>query len=154
VRIFHDRLKHDKYTDRKHRWVKFVKAVKFQLYIHEERVPQLLPKTIEVSIFSHKELFTKLLNQVGSKTIADLSPSDKKDLANIGLSDDMIRVAGDTAIIGAAFLPSDKYEHTETIRYNAHRRDEKLKFGDPYIPKSVLGDHYPERLLFLVRWMD
>lgn len=93
LRIFHDRLTHDKYTDRKHRWVKLIEAAKFQLYIVEDRVPEPTPKIIEVSIFAHKTVYSKVLNQVGYKSVDDLTEPDKNDLAGIGLSDDMIQIS-------------------------------------------------------------
>jgi hypothetical protein len=63
---------------------------------------------------------------------------------------DMMLAAGETAIIGAVDNPEERTE----IRYNAFRHDPPMEFGDPYIPKSVLGDHYPDRLLFVVRWIN
>ena len=152
MRIFHGRLVFDKYTDRKYRWVKDVEGVKFKLYIQEERVPQPCPKIIEVSIFRDKTIYSNFLGRVGSKTLGELTSFDKDDLAAIGLDEAMMKVAGDRAILGAVHDPD--LDHTETVRYNAFRHDPELEFGDPYIPKSVLGDTYPERLLFLVRWID
>lgn len=142
----------DKYTDRKYRWVKDVDGVRFKLYIQEDRVPQPCPKVIEVSIFRDKTIYSNLLARVGSKTIGGLTSFDKDDLMAIGLDENMMKIAGTTAILGAVNNPDPN--HSETIRYNAFRHDPEMKFGDPYIPRSVLGGDYPERLLFLVRWIN
>ena len=152
MRIFHDRLAFDKYTDRKYRWVKDVDGVKFKLYIQEERVPQPCPKVIEVSIFRDNKIYSNVLARVGSRTIAELTSFDRDDLAAVGLDETMMKVAGGTAILGAVEKPDP--HHTETIRYSAFRHDPAMEFGDPYIPKSVLSDPLPDRLLFLVRWID
>jgi hypothetical protein len=152
VRIFHGRLVFDKYTERKYRWVKDVDGVKFKVYIQEERVPQPCPKVIEVSIFKDKELYSNFLCRVGASTIGELTSFDREDLAAFGLDETKMKVAGHTAILGAVEKPDP--DHSETVRYNAYRHDPALEFGDPYIPKSVLGDPYPDRLLFLVRWID
>lgn len=152
MRIFHGRLVFDKYTDRKYRWVADVDGVRFKLYIKEDRVPQPCPKIIEVSIFWDKGLYSYVLARLGSMSVGELTQYDRNQLNGIGVSDDMLSVAGGAAILGAVNDPDS--DHTETIRYNAFRHDPPMEFGDPYIPKSVFGDHIPERLLFLVRFIS
>ena len=150
VRIFHGRLRFDKDTDRKYRWVTDVDGVKFQLYIQDERVAQPVSDIIEVSIFADKQIYHRTLSRVGSKTVADLTQVDKDELATIGLTGEMLRTAGATAILGGVQDPKD---HTQTYRYNAFRHDPPMAFGDPYIPKSVFRrSDPPNRLLFLVKW--
>jgi len=153
MRIFHDRLCLDKKTDESFRWKRDVDGVKFQLYIFQERVPRPVPKIIEVSVFDDKSLFTALLTRVGRKSVSQLSEIDKSALDTIGLDEAQIRNAGAEAILGAAFKPQGA-DRTKTVRYNASRNFKDLEFGDPYVPKSILRDPYPERLLFLVRWID
>lgn len=153
MRIFHKHLRHDKDTERKHRWITFVDGLRVELYISEERVQLPLHKEIEVSIFSDKELYTAVCNRFGNRTARDLTESEKDALEKIGIERRMLEVAGESAIIGAAQIPKD-YEKTKKIRYNAFRDDNGYKFGDPYIPKSLLSEPYPERLLFLIRWID
>lgn len=151
MRLFHNILSLDKETSEKIRWVILVEGVPFQLYIHKDRVPKPVAEHIEVSIFSDKSLFTKLLLKVGKKTVGDLSKEEKSDLNLIGLDDSFLEHAGSNAIIGGTFRP-EAHKHTETIRYNAGRYGKELQFGDPYVPISLLPDPYPERLLFLVGW--
>jgi hypothetical protein len=133
--------------------MKDIEGVKFQLYIFQQRVPRPVPKIIEVSVFDDKSLFTALLTKVGRKSVSQLSDQDKIELDKIGLDEAQIRAAGGEAILGAAFKPPNA-DHTETVRYDASRDFKDLEFGDPYIPKSILREPYPERLLFLVRWVD
>jgi hypothetical protein len=59
-----------------------------------------------------------------------------------------MKVAGDTAILGGVSDPDS--DHTKTVRYNAFRHDPAMEFGDPYIPKSVLGDPCSLRLEDLI----
>jgi hypothetical protein len=80
-----------------------------------------------------------------------LTAIDKAALSAIGFTPTMIDNAGANAILGAATRPDP--DHTETVRYNAFRGAPELQFGDPYIPKSILKTPYPERLLFVVRWI-
>jgi hypothetical protein len=150
MRIFHGRLHYDKATEESFRWKTLVDDVPFELYIYQQRVPEPLAKVIEVSIFDDQSLFTMLLTRVGRKSVRELSTLDKEDLNKIGLVERYLHVAGDDAILGAAFKSGI---HTKTVRYNAHRRFKELEFGDPYIPKSILREPYPDRLLFLVRWV-
>lgn len=150
--IFHGRLRFDKYTDRSYRWITDVHGVKFKVYIQEDRVPRPCPRVIEVSLFQDKKLFSKVLWQVGSHTLGELTSFEKDELVAIGLDEATVKVAGETAILGAVHNPDP--DHSETVRYNAYRHDPTLAFGDPYIPKSVLGEPLPERLLFLVRWIE
>lgn len=152
MRIFHGRLGFDKYSDRSYRWITDVKGVKFKVYIQEDRVPQPYPKIIEVSIFQDKELYSHILWRIGSRTVGDLTEFDKDDLFKFGVERTALVTAGDTALFGAVHDPDP--DHIDTIRYNAFRHDPALEFGDPYIPKSVLDDPLPERLLFLVRWIS
>lgn len=151
MRIFHDRFCLDKTTDESYRWKTFVGEVKFSLYIFQERVPRPVPEIIEVSVFDDKSLFSALLTRVGKKSVVELSNQDKVDLNKIGVEESHLRVAGKNAIIGAAFKGS---VHTGTVRYNAPRHFKEYEFGDPYIPQSILRCPYPERLLFLVRWIE
>ena len=154
MRIFNGRLSFDKETDESFRWRKDVDGVKFQLYIFKERVPRPAPKLIEVSVFAHKELYHVLLTKVGKKSVSELSESDRSDLAKVGVEESHLQTAGASAILGAAFIADDP-QRTETVRYNAPRKFKDLEFGDPYIPQSIfLGRPYPERLLFLVRWIE
>ena len=150
MRIFHDRLHLDKTTDESFRWKKHVDGVPFELYIFQERVPRPVAKIVEVSVFDDPSLFTALLTRVGYKSVNELSALDKLELKRIGAEESYLRTAGEDAIIGAAFK-SDI--HTQTVRYNAPRRFKEFEFGDPYVPKSILREPYPERLLFLVRWV-
>jgi hypothetical protein len=150
MRIFHDRLHYDKATDESFRWKKLIDDVPFELYIYQQRVPRPVARMIEVSIFDDQSLFTVLLTRVGRKSVSELSTLDKEDLNKIGLVEPYLRIAGEDAILGAAFKGGI---HTKTVRYNAHRRFKELEFGDPYIPKSILRKPYPDRLLFLVRWV-
>jgi hypothetical protein len=150
MRIFHNRLRHDKSTDESFRWETSVDNGHFQLYIFQERVPRPVPTIIEVSVFDDKSLFTALLTKVGHKSVRELSNQDKEELNKIGLEESHLQVAGGDAIIGAAFKGS---VHTKTVRYNAPRRFKEFEFGDPYVPQSILRQPYPERLLFLVRWI-
>ena len=83
MRIFHDRLHLDKTTDESFRWRKDVDGVPFKLYIFQERVPRPVPKTIEVSVFDDKSLFTALLTRVGRKSVSQLSDLEKSDLRNL-----------------------------------------------------------------------
>ena len=71
----------------------------------------------------------------------------------VGLDEAQLRNAGGGAILGAAFKPQGA-DRTKTVRYNASRNFKELEFGDPYVPRSILRYPYPERLLFLVRWID
>jgi hypothetical protein len=151
MRLFHDRFCLDKTTDESFRWKTLVDEVTFSLYIFQERVPRPVPKIIEVSVYDDKSLFTTLLTRVGKKSVAELSNQDKEDLHQIGVEESHLRVAGDNAIIGAAFKGS---VHIETVRYNAPRHFKEYEFGDPYVPQSILRYPYPERLLFLVRWIE
>ena len=139
-----------KLTDESFRWKTLVDGVQFELYIFQERVPRPVPAIIEVSVFDDKSLFTALLTRVGHKSVRELSNQDKEDLNKIGLTDAHLNVAGGDAIIGAAFKGS---VHTKTVRYNAPRRFKEFEFGDPYVPQSLLREPFPERLLFLVRWV-
>jgi hypothetical protein len=150
MRIFHDRLRHDRTTDESFRWKQFVDGVPFELYIFQERVPRPVAKVIEVSVFDDPSLFTALLTRVGRKSVSELSSLDKLELNKIGAEESHLRTAGEDAIIGAAFKGDI---HTKTVRYNALRRFKEFEFGDPYVPKSILREPYPERLLFLVRWV-
>ncbi len=150
MRIFHNQLHFDKPTDESFRWKKLIDAVPFELYIYQQRVPRPVPTIIEVSVFDDKSLFTVLLTRVGRKSVRELSHQDKVELNEIGLEESHLLAAGEGAILGAAFKSGI---HTKTVRYNAHRRFKELEFGDPYIPKSILRQPYPERLLFLVRWI-
>lgn len=152
VRIFHGRLSFDKYTDRKYRWITEIDGVNFKLYVTEDRVPKPHPQIIEVSIFQDQALFSNLLWRVGSKRLGDLNDLEKGELEKIGLNEGMIITAGKTAIFGAVNDPHS--DHTETARYNAYRHAKELEFGDPYIPKSVFISSLPERLLFVVRWIE
>lgn len=151
MRIFHDRLQLDKETEESFRWKKELDGVTFQLYIFRKRVPRPAPKLIEVSVFDHRSLYSVLLTKVGKKSVGELSESDKSELAKVGVEESHLRTAGEDAILGAAFKAEN---HTLTIRYNAPRGLKELEFGDPYVPKSILSDPYPERLLFLVRWIE
>jgi hypothetical protein len=153
MRVFHRRLFFDKETDGKFRWRADVEGVEFKLYITQGRVPRPVPKIIEVSIFDDKSLYTAVLTKLGRKSVSELSDADKSILNGIGLDEVQIRNAGGEAILGAAFKPVCA-EHTQTVRYTAPRHFEELEFGDPYVPKSVLRFPYPERLLFLVRWIE
>jgi hypothetical protein len=153
MRIFHGRLRFNKETDEKFRWIKDIDGVQFKLYIANERVPDPVPSNIEVSIFSDKSLYTMVITKLGKKRVGQITDADRCYLETIGLGDAKIAVAGNGAILGAAFLSPD-HEHSLTVRYNADRHDQGLKFGDPYIPRSILPAPYPERLLFLVRWLD
>jgi hypothetical protein len=148
LRIFHDRLQLDKATDESFRWKKHVDGVPFELYIYQVRVPRPVAKVIEVSVFDDPSIFTALLTKVGKKSVAELSSLDRLELSKIGVEESYLRVAGDDAIIGAAFKGS---VHTQTVRNNASRRFKELEFGDPYVPQSLLRRPYPDRLLFLVR---
>lgn len=150
MRVFHGRLHHDKTTDESFRWKVLVNDVPFELYIYKQRVPAPLPAVIEVSIFDDPSLFTVLLTRVGRKSVGELTTPDREDLSQIGLIESHLQVAGNDAILGAAFKSGI---HTKTVRYNAHRRFKELEFGDPYVPQSMLREPYPERLLFLVRWI-
>jgi hypothetical protein len=146
-------LKRDKETDESVRWIKHVDRVPFELYIFRGRIPRLPPPpVIEVSIFSDKQLYHRLLLNVGSKSVDQLTSANKAELCTIGLDEDQLQIAGGDAIFGAAFKPDKGHRHTQTMRYNAHKKE--LEFGDPYIPQSILGDHSPNYLLFLVRWID
>ena len=80
-----------------------------------------------------------------------LGSVDRDELATIGLSDEMLRTAGASAILGGVQDPKD---HTQTYRYNAFRHDPPMAFGDPYIPKSIFHLDPPNRLLFLVKWIN
>lgn len=153
MRIFHGRLRFNKETDEKFRWIKDIKGVQCKLYITHERVPRPVPKTIEVSVFTDKSLYTTVVTKLGKKSVGQLTDSDRSYLKMIGIEDAQIAVAGSDAILGAAFLSPDP-EHTQTVRYNAGRKILELEFGDPYIPRSIRPQPYPERLLFLVRWVD
>ena len=153
MRIFHDRLRKDKETEESVRWIKHVDWVPFELYIFRGRLPRVLPpQVIEVSIFSDKQLYHRLLLKVGRKSVGQLTNEDKTELRTIGLDEDSLQIAGQEAIFGAAFKPDKGHIHTQTLRYNARKKD--LEFGDPYIPQSILGDSSPNYLLFLVRWID
>jgi hypothetical protein len=153
MRIFHDRLSKDKGTDESVRWIKRIDQVPFQLYIFRGRIPRTPPPAvIEVSIFSDKALFHRLLVKVGNKSVSQLTDEDKVELRKIGLDEDQLQIAGQEAIFGAAFKPEKGHIHTKTMRYNAGKKE--LEFGDPYIPQSILGDSSPNYLLFLVRWIE
>lgn len=149
MRIFRGRLFFDKETDEAFRWKVEVGKVEFKLYIEKSRSPKSAPAVIEVSIFDDPKLYTVLLEKVGKKTVKQLTAQDRPKLNEIGLDENELGSAGDDAIFGAAFFAEEK---TETVRYNAGRL-KGLQFGDPYIPQSVLRCPYPERLLFLVRWI-
>ena len=43
--------------------------------------------------------------------------------------------------------------HTQTVRYTPLCDSKSSQIGQPYVPKSELGDPYPERLVALVRWV-
>jgi hypothetical protein len=126
-------------------------GVKFQLYIIKKRVPEPIPDKIEVSIFSHKELYHRDVTRLGKKSIKDLSAEDGAYLDRIDLNESRIKVAGPDAILGAAYF-NQKSNPIHTVRYNAGRH-ESLEFGDPYIPRSIFEDKCPPYLLFLVRWL-
>jgi hypothetical protein len=151
MRIFHDILTRDKITDESIRWMRLISGVKFQLYIIKWRVPEPVPDKIEVSIFSHKELYHRDVTRLGKKSIKDLSAEDRVYLDRIDLNESRIRVAGPDAILGAAYF-NEKSDPINTVRYNAGR-DESLEFGDPYIPRSIFEGKCPPYLLFLVRWL-
>lgn len=150
MRIFHGRLFFNKETDEKFRWMASVDGVEFKIYITQDRVPEPVPSKIEVSVFDSDFLYTYILRRVGRKSVGELSEQDKDDLERIGLTAENLRAAGKDAILGAVWNPKD--EHTQTVRYNAYRDLKELEFGDPYVPKSVLREPYPDRLLFLIRW--
>lgn len=149
--IFHGRLVFDKETDEKHRWITPVNGVQFKIYITQKRVPDPVPSEIEASVYASKSLYTRSFDWVGGKTVRELSNRDKAELEAIGVDAEALKAAGPEAIFGAVWKP--KEDHTETVRYNAYRGVEELEFGDPYIPKSLLREPYPDRLLFLIRWM-
>lgn len=150
MRIFHGRLHHDKTTDESFRWKALVNDVPFELYIYKQRVPAPLATITEVSIFDDPSLFTVLLTRVGRKSVGELTTPDREALSKIGLFEPHLQVAGNDAILGAAFKSGI---HTKTVRYNANRHFKELEFGDPYVPQSILREPYPDRLLFLVRWV-
>jgi hypothetical protein len=153
MRILHGKLFKDKETDEKLRWTKDVDGVPFKLYITQDRIPRPFPNAIEVSMFADKSLYTMILTTLGRKRLKQLTDGDRSYLRGIGLGDAQTAVAGEEAILGAAFISPD-CDHTETVRYNAGRKVHELEFGDPYIPRSILPKPYPERLLFLVRWLN
>ena len=153
MRIFHNKLVKDKETDEKVRWVRDVDGVPFKLYITQDRVPSPFPNVIEVSLFHDESLYTSVLTKLGRKRVNQLTDSDRAYLNKIGFDDAQIDMAGGEAILGAAFISPD-CGHTETVRYNAGRKVQELEFGDPYIPRSILREPYPERLLFIIRWVD
>ncbi len=151
MRIFHGRLYFDKETDEKFRWITSVDGVKFKIYITQARVPEPIPEMIEASVFEWENLHTYILQRIGRKTVGELDKEDRENFERIGLTAAELLIAGDNSILGAVWKPEE--EHTETVRYNAFRRSNELEFGDPYIPKSRLRKPYPERLLFLIRWL-
>lgn len=151
MKVFHDRLSFDKETDEKFRWKTSVRGVEFKIYITQDRVPNPVPQEIEASVFEADSLFTYVVTKLGKKLVSELTDQDKTDLESIGVKGDQLCAAGESALLGAVWNPHD--DHTETVRYNAYRVSEDLEFGDPYIPKSLLRRPYPERLLFLIRWI-
>ena len=153
MQIFHRKLDINMGEDtvEKYRWITSVNGVPFKIYITQERVPEPFPNAIQASVFASEFLYTRSLDWVGGKSVRDLSERDKAELAAIGVSAEALSVAGPEAIFGAVWKPHE--EHTETVRYNAYRGVHKLEFGDPYVPKSLLTEPYPKRLLFLIRWI-
>jgi hypothetical protein len=151
MRIFHGRLRFNKETDEKFRWITSVDGVQFKIYITQDRVPEPIPELIEASVFESETLYTYILQRIGRKTVRELTTTDREDLEKIGLTAEHLRTAGGSSILGAVWNPEE--EHTQTVRYNAYRGARDLEFGDPYIPKSILREPYPERLLFLIRWL-
>ncbi len=151
MRIFHDRLILNKETDEKFRWIKSINEVEFKIYIAQRRVPIPVPPVIEASVFASEFLYTRSFDWVGGKSVGELSDRDKEELEAIGVSAEALSAAGPEAIFGAVWKP--KEEHTETVRYNAYRGVPEMRFGDPYIPKSLLREPYPKRLLFLIHWI-
>src|SRR5580692_5424120 len=137
MRIFQGTMHQDSETDMSIRWIKAVDGVPFKLYIYRERVPNPVPRTIDVSIFKDESLYTRELTRLGRQSVKDLTSSDRAYLSGIGLDESQLVAAGGEAILGAAFL-SPRPNHTETVRYNSKRKDKELEFGDPYIPKSIL----------------
>jgi hypothetical protein len=43
-------------------------------------------------------------------------------------------------------------EHTETVRYCPTGAPDRWLIGEPYIPKTLLSEQYPERVGLRVRW--
>jgi len=151
MRIFHNTFSFSKETDEKLRWIRDVDDVAFKIYITKDRVPDPVPNNIEASVFDSKLLYTVLLKRIGRMNVGELNDFDKYDLQQVGVVDEYLHNAGNDAIFGAVCISQKK--HTKTVRYDAYHDSPKLEFGDPYIPKSILRHPYPERLLFLIRWI-
>jgi hypothetical protein len=149
--IFRGRLVFNKETEEKHRWITSVHGVQFKIYITQKRVPEPVPMEIEASVFDSKFLYRRSLDWVGGKAVRELPDRDRAELEAMGVNAEALKTAGPDAIFGAVWKP--KEDHTETVRYNAYRGEEELEFGDPYIPKSLLREPCPDRLLFLIRWI-
>ena len=154
MKLFQGDFFFDKFTDQKYRWIRVIDQVEFKVYITQLRVPDPVPRKINVTVFcvpDPPKWETATLTKIGSRTVGTLTDHEKELLCSLGLVAEEWALVGPESIIGAVERANEM--HTTTVRYNAFRGSEKWEFGDPYIPKALLRENCPNRLLFLVRWI-
>ena len=117
-----------KETLNKLRWDALVDGVTFSLYIPKWRVPNPWPGHIWVQVLPRRQ--------------------DCDDLPNLSRND--VDADSTTRKEPIVVTVSRYSEHTETIRYTPGGDREDWEIGEPYVPKSIAGEH--DSLRLIVMW--
>ncbi len=115
-----------KATERKYRW----DAAPLELYIPQWRVPEPVPDSIAVRIYTEAE-YNKKIERVGQAAVSTNPDLRKKRIA--------ARVVRHS-------------EKTKTVRYDPAEGYGQPEIGSPYIPITLLDSPYAEFLIIEVEW--
>jgi len=109
-------------TENKIRWTVNVDNAPFHMYIPKWRVPKEIPMGLEVVV---DEVIPHNIRQ-------PIIPNNDYPIKAVV---ELVR------------------EHTKTVRYRPIGDDQKKwEIGEPYIPKDLLPDPFPQTLYIEVRW--
>ncbi len=115
-------LQLDHETPRKLRWKGDVQGVAFELYVPKEVVPQPTPQWIRVNVV--------------------------QDPASLGRGFQRRNENGIWALVERV---ADE-QHTDTVRYCPVGESEDWIIGEPYIPKVLLTEPWPDQVGIVVTW--
>jgi hypothetical protein len=116
-----------KETANKLRWDALVDGVTFSLYIPKWRVPNPWPGHIWVLVLPRRQ--------------------EGDDLPN--LSKDDVEADSTTRKEPIVATVSRYSEHTETVRYTPGGDRDDWEIGEPYVPRTIAGEHGLLRLIIM-----
>lgn len=150
MRTFHCKLDLVKATERKFRWDEDIYGTKFELYIPQRHVPEPPPRTISVKIYDAALISRARLLELGRNPQGDMLVLEKTGLTTEHIREMLPTEGTPNPIVAAVERHED---HTQTVRYRPLGDPKSWEIGEPYVPKSQLGNPYPERLILLVGWV-